>query len=399
MIKRHIILLGRRNTGKSSLINVLTSQHTAIVSDTAGTTTDPVRKSFEIPGVMTAVFIDTAGLDDEGELGEKRMEKTRQALLSADCAFVVFTHNNFGPEEKQIIRKLQTHDIPFILIHNKSDLLPLTPALRAKLKRQYRTEVLDFSTKGEDRPKILLQALQQKFPDNTPSSLLGDLLHPQDILLLIAPIDSEAPTGRLILPQVKTIRDILDNHAITIMLQPEEIPAFLSSVPVCPRLVITDSQVFRKVAGLLPESFPLTSFSILFARHQGDFHQFTAGTRQISSLQDHDRILILESCSHHTSCEDIGRVKLPALLQKYTQKQLEFDFRAGLDPIERPVTDYALVIQCGGCMITPTQLKNRLSPFIRAGIPVSNYGMALAFVNGIFERALQPFHAPVNPSF
>lgn len=209
--------------------------------------------------------------------------------------------------------------------------------------------------------------------------------------MLVTPIDSEAPAGRIILPQVQMIRDVLDNKCISIVLQPEEITDFLERTQITPSLVITDSQVFGKVAQLIPSSIPLTSFSIVLAHHKGNFRHYLSGTAQIDRLHDGDRILMLESCSHHVSCEDIGRVKIPTLLRKHTGKQLEFDFIAGLDQIKRPVTDYALVIQCGGCMITARQLRNRLLPVINAGIPVSNYGMTIAWIQGIFQRTTSPF--------
>lgn len=209
--------------------------------------------------------------------------------------------------------------------------------------------------------------------------------------MLVTPIDSEAPTGRMILPQVQMLRDILDHRCMSIVLQPEEIPAFFKRTDLRPDIVVTDSQAFGKVAPLIPPGMPLTSFSIVFAHYKGNFTKYSEGTPEIANLKDGDRILMLESCSHHTSCEDIGRVKIPALLQKHTGKRLEFDFVAGLDRISRPFTDYALIIQCGGCMVTARQLHNRLQPAIEAGIPVSNYGMALAWVQGIFERTTEVF--------
>lgn len=390
MDKVNIVITGRRNAGKSSLINSLLGQEKAIVSDVAGTTTDPVKKSYEIPGFASVIFTDTAGIDDEGPLGRQRIEKSLQAVRLSDAAILVFSGNNFGTAEEKLAEELRKYEIPFLIVHNKSDLSPLTPGLREKLEHRYKVQVVDFSAHDSD-PQILIDSLKTtvSLPENR--SLIGSLVRPGDIIMLVTPIDSEAPAGRMILPQVQMIRDVLNNKCINIVLQPEEITGFLERTHITPSLVITDSQVFGKVARLIPDSIPLTSFSIVLAHHKGNFGHYLAGTTHIGQLRDGDRILMLESCSHHVSCEDIGRVKIPALIRKHTGKQLEFDFIAGLDQIKRPITDYALVIQCGGCMITTRQLRNRLRPVIDAGIPVSNYGMTIAWVQGIFERTTSPF--------
>lgn len=391
MEKLHIVLTGRRNSGKSSLLNALTGQQTAIVSDIAGTTTDPVKKSFEIPGFASVVFIDTAGIDDIGTLGRERVKKTLKSLLQADVAFLLISENRFGKEEENLIGKFESLRLPFLILHTKTDLYPLSSALRTKLEEKYKVPVIDICTSDPGLTSTLLEDLRRITDPSSPASLLEGLVYSGDILLLVAPVDSEVPVGRLILPQVQTIRAALDRHACCIVLQPEEIKDFLNTTPIRPRLVITDSQVFSQVAAVLPASIPLTGFSILLARQKGSFEAYLEGTPRIDNLQDHDTVLLLESCSHHVSCEDIGRVKIPALLRKYTGKKLNFEYLSGLDSVEKPLTNYALVIQCGGCMITATQLRNRLLPFIQAGIPVSNYGMTLAFLSGIFDRALQPF--------
>ena len=389
--KLHIILLGRRNSGKSSLINALTGQNIAIVSDVAGTTTDLVKKSYEIPDFASVIFIDTAGIDDTGALGEMRVEKTRNAISQADMALLVVTNNHFGEHEQQLAEQLKKLEIPFLVIHNKRDESALTPALKEKLTTTYNCPVIDYSTR-KDNTDLILNTLKSVWKkDNTPKSLIGDLLSPGDIVLLITPIDSEAPAGRLILPQVQMIRDILDNHCTSIVLQPEEITPFLEKTGIRPRLAIADSQVFKKVTAIIPPEIPLTSFSIVLARHKGNFKAYLAGTPRIEELKEGDRILMLESCSHHVSCEDIGRHKIPRWLQEYTGKNFQFDFIVGLDAITRPITDYAMVIQCGGCMITGKQLKNRLQPAIDAGIPVSNYGMTIAHLHGIFGKAMKVF--------
>ena len=395
--KLHIVLLGRRNNGKSSLINLLTGQEIAIVSEIAGTTTDTVKRSYEIPDFASVIFMDTAGIDDSGELGKKRVEKTRNAITQADIAIVVIAHNRFGQEEESLINDLQKLEIPFIILHNKSDEESLLPALENKLVKAYRCPVIDFSTLSRQNHRVI-EALKEvwKSQQQGPESLIGDLLSPGDVVLLITPVDSEAPAGRVILPQVQMIRDILDNHCTSIVLQPEEIATFLQKTGIRPGLAIADSQVFKKVAAIVPEEIPLTSFSIVLARHKGQFEAYLQGTGQIENLKEGDRILMLESCSHHVSCEDIGRHKIPHWLQTYTGKTFTFDFIAGLDNIARPVTDYAMVIQCGGCMITGKQLKNRLQPAIDAGIPVSNYGMTIAYLHGIFNRAIEVFKKSGN---
>ena len=390
MDKVHIVITGRRNTGKSSLINCILGQNKAVVSEVAGTTTDPVKKSFELPGITSIVFTDTAGIDDEGDLGLLRINKTYEAIRQADVAILVITDNIFSSYEEELIREFQNLSLPFIILHNQSDRVKLLPSLQQKLKEAYQAEIIPFSTLYTN-PEILIDSLRQLIGKRDNLSLLGGLIEPGQVVMLVTPIDSEAPTGRMILPQVQMLRDILDNQCISIVLQPQEIPAFFSRTDLMPDLVVTDSQAFSKVAPLIPSSVALTSFSIVLAHHKGNFQNYLQGTRHIENLHDGNRILMLESCSHHVSCEDIGRVKIPALLKKYTGKQLEFDFIAGLDQIKRPFTDYALIIQCGGCMVTARQLRNRLMPAIHSGIPVSNYGMTIAYVLGIFERATQPF--------
>ncbi len=392
MDKIHIVITGRRNTGKSSLINCILGQTKAVVSDIPGTTTDPVKKSYELPGVAFLVLIDTAGIDDEGKLGKLRIGKTWEAVQQADAAILVTTNNQFGPYEEQLLRHFQTSGLPFVILHNQSDLVSPNPAFCQEIKKKFNTSIIPFSTFQPDH-SALTKAITRLADKPKPHSLLEELIQPGQLVMLVTPIDSEAPAGRLILPQVQMLRDILDHHCTGIVLQPEEIPAFFSvpGTPLKPDLIITDSQVFAKVAPLIPASVPLTSFSIILAHQKGNFEKYMEGTPKIEQLKNGDRILMLESCSHHASCEDIGRIKIPALLQKYTGKQLQFDFIAGLDQIRRPFTDYALIIQCGGCMVTSRQLYNRLKPAIEAGIPVTNYGMTISWIQGIFERATKMF--------
>ncbi|MFC2150951.1 [FeFe] hydrogenase H-cluster maturation GTPase HydF [Bacteroidota bacterium] len=391
--KPHIGIYGRRNNGKSSLINRLAGQDIAIVSDFAGTTTDPVKKSFEITGFGPVILIDTAGIDDEGDLGTKRIEKTIASIKTVDLALLVITHNTFGNFEKELIEEFKNTDTPFFVIHNKSDLVPLNENTRALIVSQTNTNIIEFDTIKAENIEKLIRLIKTTIPESaykTPS-LVGDLLSYGDIVLLITPIDIEAPAGRMILPQVQAIRDILDNDAVAIVLKEREVDAFLRKTKITPALAITDSQIFTKADASIPRNIPLTSFSIVLARFKGEFEHFLKGTPKISELKDGDRILSLESCTHHVSCDDIGRVKIPRWISNFTGKKLEYDVVAGLDKLPRDIKEYALVVQCGGCVITRKQLINRIKPAIDAGIPVTNYGMAIAYVQGIYERAVAPF--------
>jgi [FeFe] hydrogenase H-cluster maturation GTPase HydF len=389
----HIGIFGRRNNGKSSLINFLADQEIAIVSDVAGTTTDPVKKSMEIPGIGPVVIIDTAGIDDEGALGNKRIKKSMDAIRTIDFALLVFIDNEFGEPEKRIIAELNKFDVPFLIIHNKADLSILNYDLVEELKLEFNIEPINFSTvAGYDR-NILVDLIQKGIPESAylSKSLVGDIIKQGDLILLITPIDAEAPEGRLILPQVQAIRDILDNDAIAVVCKEREVDALLKRLNPEPALVICDSQVFLKADASIPNHIPLTSFSTVLARYKGDFQNYLKGTPHLSKLHDGDKILILESCTHHTSCDDIGRVKIPRWLSNFTGKSLEYQVVAGLNNIPGAITDYAMVIQCGGCMITRKQIISRLKPAIEAGIPVTNYGMAIAYMHGIYERAVAPF--------
>jgi len=391
--KPHIGIYGRRNNGKSSLINRLAGQDIAIVSDFAGTTTDPVKKSFEITGFGPVILIDTAGIDDTGELGEKRIEKTLASIKTVDLAILVITENSFDSFERQLIKEFEETDTPFFVVHNKSDIQSLDEITKKKITEEFKTEIIQFNTVNDGNIEGIIKLIKKTIPESaykTPS-LVGDLLSYGDIVLLITPIDIEAPAGRLILPQVQAIRDILDNDAVAIVLKEREVDAFLRKTKIKPALAITDSQIFTKADASVPAYIPLTSFSIVLARFKGDFESYLKGTPKISELKDGDRVLMLESCTHHVSCDDIGRVKIPRWLSNFTGKKLEYDVVAGLQKLPRPITDYALIVQCGGCVITRKQLINRLKPAIDAGVPVTNYGMAIAYVQGIYQRAIAPF--------
>jgi [FeFe] hydrogenase H-cluster maturation GTPase HydF len=393
-LKPHIGIFGRRNNGKSSLINAFTGQDTAIVSDVAGTTTDPVKKSIEIAGIGPAVVIDTAGIDDSGELGQKRILRSREMLKLIDLAILVFAGNLFDEPEKNLIADFRKNDLPFLVIHNKSDLQPAEKDLLKVIHDRYSVPVIEFSAKYPTNLEEVIRAMQEAIPESAyrKKPLIGDLISYGDVVLLITPIDIEAPEGRMILPQVQVIRDVLDNDGVVVICKEREVDAYIRKMNPRPALVITDSQVFPKADAAVPRNIPLTSFSIILARQKGDFDNYIKGTPFISKLKDGDHVLILESCSHHVSCDDIGRIKIPRWLSSFTGKKLEFTVVAGLDRIPGDMKEYAMVIQCGSCMITRKQLISRLKPAIDAGIPVTNYGMAIAYVHGIYNRAIEPFN-------
>ena len=392
-LKPHIGIFGRRNVGKSSLINTITGQDVAIVSDVAGTTTDPVKRTVEILDFAPVVIIDTAGIDDIGLLGDKRVQRTRQVLSQIDLAILLITNNQFGVSEEQLIESFDKQEVPYILIYSKTDISSPEPDLLQTIYKKYNKTVILFSNKEPEKLGEIVSAIKFNIPETvfTMPSLLGDIVGKNDIVLLIMPVDSEAPAGRLILPQMQAVRDMLDNHAISVVVQPEEIDFFLNTTGIKPKLAVTDSQLFYRADTLVPESIPLTGYSIVLARYKGDFEAFIKGTPKIDDLKDGDKVLILESCSHHVSCEDIGRFKIPRWMNEYTKKRLSYDVVAGLSSIDRPITDYSLVVQCGGCMITRKQLHSRLRPAIEAGIPVTNYGMAIAYMHGYYDRVVEPF--------
>ena len=392
-IRPHIGIFGKRNSGKSSLINALAGQEVAIVSDVAGTTTDPVSKNMEIGGLGAVVLIDTAGIDDEGMLGEKRIARSREVIKTIDLALLLITDNTVGDFEYGLINEFNKLDVPYFVVHNKSDLQSLSSAMISRIEKEFQTIILEFSTLNKTSVEPLVAHMRSFLPETAwkPGTLVGDLISYGDTVLLITPIDIEAPEGRLILPQVQVIRDVLDHDGVVAICKEREVDTYFKRMEPKPKLVITDSQVFLKADASIPKEIPLTSFSIVLARQKGDFQQYIKGTPKIGELKDGDRILILESCSHHVSCDDIGRVKIPRWLSNFTGKKLEYEVVAGLNQIPRDIHEYALVVQCGGCMITRRQLVNRLKPAIDAGIPVTNYGMAIAYVHGIYNRAIKPF--------
>lgn len=392
-LKPHIGIFGRRNVGKSSFINAITASEVAIVSDIAGTTTDPVKKSMEIFGIGPAIIVDTAGIDDSGILGEKRIEKSLQTIKNMDCAILVLSDNMFDDFEINLIKEFNHYDIPYLIVHNKLDVSGITNEKIKQIREVTEAAIIEFSASTGQNMELLIEAIKGTIPETAyqKSSLLGGIIGKGDIVMLITPVDSEAPDGRMILPQVMAIRDVLDQDAINIVVKETEAEYFLNTTGIKPKLVVTDSQAFGYVSKIIPQDIPLTGFSIAYARMRGPFEDYVKGVKKLSDLKDGDRILILESCTHQVSCDDIGRFKIPRWVKEFSKKQLEFDITSGLNEIKRPVTDYAMIIQCGGCMITRKQVHNRLKTAIDAGVPVTNYGIAIAYLNGIFERAVSPF--------
>lgn len=391
--KPHIGIYGRRNVGKSSFINALTGIDVAIVSEIAGTTTDPVKKSIEIFGIGPAILVDTAGIDDFGDLGTKRIQKTIQTLEHIDAAILLISENVFGSFEQKLIEEFNHYEIEYIIVHNKEDLEKLTDETLLKIQHSSKAPIEICSIKKSQNIGEVIELLKITIPETSyqKNTLLGDIIQKDSIVMLITPVDSEAPDGRMILPQAMAIRDVLDNNAVNIVLRETEVEPFFQKTQLKPDLVITDSQAFEYVNKIIPKEIPLTSFSIVYARMRGPFEEYVEGAKKLSKLENGDRILILESCVHQVSCEDIGRFKIPNWIRKFSGKNLEFDVAAGLSAIQRPITDYQLVVQCGGCMITRKQLFNRLKPALEAGIPVTNYGLAIAYMNGILDRVVEPF--------
>lgn len=396
MLAPHIGIFGRRNYGKSSLVNFLTDQRVAIVSNTPGTTTDPVRKSMELLGVGPVVWVDTAGVDDDADdLGRMRVFKTHEALKQCDLALIVISNNVFGTEERNLISLCRSLKTPFLLIYSRIDVSIPNVAFIADLETEFKQDVFQLTIKDSSLRAPLCAAIRNALPESAYQNkgLLDDVVHRNDTVVLVTPIDGSAPEGRMILPQVQVLRNLMDIHAHAIFCQPEELTDTFSTLREPPHLVITDSQAFAKVSPLVPKDVYLTSFSVVLARAKGLFNDYVKGTPQIDSLRDGDRVLLLESCTHNVTCEDIGRVKLPKLLAKHTGAQLQCEVVSGLTALERPITDYKLVIQCGGCVVTSKQLAARLMPAVLAGVPVSNYGLAIAYMTGIFHRSMQIFQS------
>jgi [FeFe] hydrogenase H-cluster maturation GTPase HydF len=392
----HIGLFGRRNVGKSSLLNAMTRQDVSIVSDTAGTTTDPVEKPMELLPIGPVLFIDTAGIDDAGSLGEMRVERTRQVFDRTDVGVIVAADGVWGPFEAGILDQLKERQIPAIAVFNKIDLddppADALAELTAAAVPVVRSAAIEGRGIGDLREALIAQAPEEFI--NAPA-ILGDLIPPGELAILVVPIDLEAPKGRLILPQVQSIRDVLDCDSYCMIVKERELRDALDRLKRPPAIVVTDSQAFLKVAADTPPEIPMTSFSILFARCKGDLAEFVRGARTIDKLKSGDRVLIAEACSHHPIGEDIGRVKIPRWLQQYVGGELQFDTVQGHD-FPANLGDYQLVVHCGGCMWNRREMLTRTLRCRAAGVPITNYGVAIAFSLGIFARALSPFPAAME---
>lgn len=395
-MRLHIGIFGRRNVGKSSILNALTRQNVSIVSDVAGTTTDPVEKPMELLPIGPVLFIDTAGIDDAGALGELRVQRTKSVFDRTDVGLIVTKADEWGEFEDGILRELTERKAPVIVIFNKSDLAEPDAAAVARLKATKVPFVRTVAICGEgllDVREALIKAAPEDFI-NAPS-ILGDLVPAGELVVLVVPIDLEAPKGRLILPQVQAIRDTLDVDAYCMVVKERELRDALDRLKRPPALVVTDSQGFLKVAGDTPREIPLTSFSILFARFKGDLNEFVRGALAIETLHPGDRVLIAEACSHHPIGEDIGRVKIPRWLQQYVGGKLEFTAVQGHDYPD-DLSPYKLIVHCGACMWNRREMLSRMLRARQAGVPISNYGMTIAYSLGIFERALEPFPSAIE---
>lgn len=381
----HIGIFGKRNAGKSSVINAITGQNLAIVSDIKGTTTDPVLKAMELLPLGPVVMIDTPGLDDSGELGKLRIRKAYQILNKTDIAVLVVDGSaGMTDEDEQILTQIKTKEIPYVIVMNKADLVSDTSILPQD--NMIWVSTVDNYNIYELKELIAKQAPKE---DNT-RRIVGDLIQPSDFIVLVVPIDSAAPKGRLILPQQQTIRDVLESNATAIVVKETELKETLASLGKKPKIVITDSQAFERVAADTPEDILLTSFSILFARYKGNLKSVVAGAKALDTLEDGDTILISEGCTHHRQCEDIGTVKLPNWIRKYTNKDLHFEFTSGTEfPLE--LSKYKVIVHCGGCTLNEREMKYRLKCAEDAGIPMTNYGIAIAQMHGILARSIEPF--------
>ena len=380
----HIGFFGLRNAGKSSVVNAVTGQKLSLVSEVLGTTTDPVQKAMEILPLGPVVVIDTPGVDDEGELGEMRVRRARQTLSKTDVAvLVVDALKGLQPADRELIGLFEARKIPYLIAWNKADLLGEVPAPGER-------ELYVSTATGAniyELKEAIGRLVRQPEADK---KLVGDLIAPNDLIVLVTPIDAAAPKGRMILPQQQMIRDVLDHNAMNVVVKETQLEAALAALSVKPKMVITDSQAFGPVSRIVPEDMLLTSFSILFARYKGELDEAVRGAAALDRLKDGDVVLISEGCTHHRQCGDIGTVKLPAWLKGYTKKALRFEFTSGGEFPDDP-SPYALVVHCGGCMLNEREMKSRIARAREAGVPITNYGIAIAQAHGILRRALSPF--------
>ncbi|AIS53327.1 small GTP-binding protein [Thermoanaerobacter kivui] len=388
----HIAIFGRRNAGKSSLINALTNQEVALVSDVAGTTTDPVSKAMEILPIGPVVIIDTAGLDDTGELGELRVKKTYEVLNRTDLAILVIDGTiGLSEFEENVLKIIRDKNIPVIGVINKKDLSQYSEEDKRKWEEKLKLELIEVSALKKHGIETLKMMLIKKAPyDDRELSIVGDLIKPGDFVVLVIPIDKAAPKGRLILPQQQTIRDILDNDAMAIVTKEHELKETLQNLGKKPSLVITDSQAFLKVSADTPKDIPLTSFSILFARYKGDLEELVRGVKAIKKLKPGDKVLIAEGCTHHRQSDDIGKVKIPRWIRQIVGGDIQFDWSSGItfpDNLE----EYSLIVHCGACMLNRREMMYRISYAKSKNIPIVNYGVLIAYVQGLMPRAIEMF--------
>lgn len=389
----HIGFFGLRNAGKSSVVNAVTGQSLSLVSETKGTTTDPVQKAMELLPIGPVVIIDTPGIDDVGTLGEMRVKRALQVLDKTDIAIlVVDAEKGLQQADQELLKLFEKKKIPHITVYNKSDLLATVPSLPEKL--QEKNDAIYVSAKSGDqiyelkeRIGALTKAASAKADEKR---IVADLIQPEDVVVLVVPIDSAAPKGRLILPQQQTIRDVLESGAISVVTRETELPQTLRALGKKPALVITDSQAFQKVNADTPADVPLTSFSILFARYKGDLKEAVHGAAQLDKLQNGDTVLISEGCTHHRQCGDIGTVKLPNWIRNYTGKELSFEFTSGGE-FPEDLSPYALVVHCGGCMLNDREMKARIARAVAQNVPITNYGICIAQVHGILKRSVELF--------
>lgn len=400
----HIGIFGKRNAGKSSLINAITGQNLAIVSDVKGTTTDPVLKTMELLPLGPVVLIDTPGIDDEGELGELRVKKACQMLNKTDVAILVVDGCvGITKEDEKILERIKAKEIPYLVVMNKVDLKdedPYAAALGQSVQNNGELLQGDNFLRVSAETGYHIHELKEQIAmcakrEEAERKIVSDFLEPLDFVVLVVPIDESAPKGRLILPQQQTIRDILDAGATAIVVKDTELEEALNKLAFKPRMVITDSQVFGRVAKVVPEDVPLTSFSILMARYKGDLQTVVQGANTLDELQDGDTILISEGCTHHRQCNDIGTVKLPNWVREHTKKELQFEFTSGTE-FPDDLTKYQLIIHCGGCMLNEREMKYRLKCVQDQGIPMTNYGIAIAHMKGILKRSIELFQEEIE---
>ena len=387
----HIGIFGKRNAGKSSVINAITNQSLAIVSDIKGTTTDPVSKAMELLPLGPVMIIDTPGLDDVGELGKMRIQKSYQVLNKSDIGILVID-GTFGQtdEDKALINKFKEKNIPYIVVMNKLDLVRKQQNIDENEINSNPNTIWVSSTTKENIYDLKEMIAKQAPTDEPKFKIVGDLLNPSDFVVLVVPIDKAAPKGRLILPQQQTIRDILEANANAIVVKENELKNTLENLGKKPKLVITDSQVFSKVSTDTPKDILLTSFSILFARYKGDLKETVKGVKTLEDLKDNDTILISEGCTHHRQCDDIGTVKIPKWITKYTNKKINFEFTSGTE-FPYDLSKYKMIIHCGGCTLNEREMKYRVKCAQDQNIPFTNYGILIAYTQGILKRTLEPF--------